>query len=589
MINKRLVKMVPGSMGRVGRSVAVQWLGLVANIVTIFIIGRTLGLVWEGDVAARDLMLCAVVTLVAIALRFGVALVTARLSFLASEQVKLSLRERIYAKLLALGPAYHQQVATSEAVQIAVEGVDQLEIYFGKYLPQLFYSLLAPLTLFVVLAFVNLPAAGVLLACVPLIPISIMAVQKFAKKLLAKYWGGYTRLGDGFLENLQGLTTLKIYGSDEVKNQEMNERAEDFRKITMRVLIMQLNSITLMDLIAYGGAALGIIVAVGQYQAGHVDFAGAFCIILLAAEFFIPLRLLGSFFHIAMNGMAASEKIFNLLDLPVDSAGTMTEVDLHQGITLSSVGFSYDGERTVLADIDLQATTGITAIVGESGSGKSTIAALLTGRNVGYTGSVTIVGAEVSDLAPGTLAETVTLVSHNAYLFKGTVRENLLIAAAGASDEDLWKALTTVKLDEFFRGEAGLDTELNAEAANLSGGQRQRLALARALLHDSPVYVFDEATSNIDVESENAIVAAVHTMARHKTVIMISHRLANVVAADKIYVMDRGQIVADGHHSELLAEGGLYTRLYNTQRELEALAGEEEELCPNNLNVAVAV
>ena len=485
------------------------------------------------------------------------------------------LRQKIYEKLLRLGPAYHQQVGTSETVQVAVEGVDQLEIYFGKYLPQLFYSLLAPLTLFCVLAFVNLPSALVLLACVPLIPVSIMAVQKLAKKLLAKYWGKYTSLGDGFLENLQGLTTLKIYGSDEAKNDEMNARAEDFRRVTMRVLIMQLNSVTLMDLIAYGGAALGIIVSISQYLAGNMGFVGCFAIILLAADFFIPLRMLGSFFHIAMNGMAAGDRIFRLLALPEPECGAVTDLDLGRGITLSGVGYSYDGERTVLRDISLAAGGGITAIVGESGCGKSTIAAILSGRNKGYTGSVALGGAQLADIDAETLARTVTLVPHNAWLFTGTVRQNLLMARPNATDAELWDALRRVRLDAFLQGEQGLDTPLAERGSNLSGGQCQRLALARALLHDSPVYIFDEATSNIDAESENDIMEVIWELGRRKTVLLISHRLANVVPADAIYVMENGAVAEQGRHETLLAQHGHYARLYRTQQKLERAARKE--------------
>jgi ABC-type transport system involved in cytochrome bd biosynthesis fused ATPase/permease subunit len=429
--------------------------------------------------------------------------------------------------------------------------------------------MLAPLTLFLYLAQINLPSAVVLLICVSLIPVAIAAVQTWAKKLLSKYWGQYTALGDTFLENLQGLTTLKIYQADEFKQQEMNEQAERFRKITMKVLTMQLNSITIMDLIAYGGAALGVILAATQYQGGHVTLTGALLIILLAADFFLPMRLLGSYFHIAMNGMAASDKIFRLLDLPEPEHGA-NQVPADCTIVCRNVRFSYQEDREILHGIDLNFPQGsFTAIVGESGCGKSTLAALLMGRNRGYTGSITVGGVELRNISESSLMEKFTYVSHQSYLFKGTVRDNLLMGKPCAADGELWAALERANLADFLRGENGLDTQLTESAANLSGGQRQRLALARALLHDSPVYIFDEATSNIDVESENDIMAQIFDLAKTKTVLLISHRLANVVGADCIYALDNGSIAEYGTHSELLTQNGLYAKLWDVQQILE--------------------
>ena len=476
-----------------------------------------------------------------------------------------------------LGASYNEQVKTSEVVQVAVEGVDQLETYFGAYLPQFFYAMLAPLTLFAVLCFVNVPAAIVLLICVPLIPIAIAAVQTWAKKLLSKYWGQYTALGDTFLENLQGLTTLKIYQADEFKNKEMNVEAEKFRKITMKVLTMQLNSITIMDLIAYGGAALGVIMAVTQYTNNHVSLAGCLLIILLAADFFLPMRQLGSFFHIAMNGMAASDKIFRLLDLPEHKQKVSESFPLRHDIVCSGLQFSYEPDREILHGVDLRFPQGsFTALVGESGCGKSTIAAILMGRNKGYTGSVTIGGVELREVNESSLLRNITYVSHQSYLFKGTVRDNLLMGKPSATDDELWMVLERVNLAGFLKAEQGLDTPLLEKAGNLSGGQCQRLALARALLHNSPVYIFDEATSNIDVESENDIMAQIHRLAKTKTVLLISHRLANVVRADNIYVLDGGNIAEHGSHKELLQKHGLYERLWTAQQSLENYRKEGE-------------
>ena len=412
--------------------------------------------------------------------------------------------------------------------------------------------------------------------CVPLIPVSIVAVQKFAKKLLGKYWGRYAALGDSFLENLQGLTTLKIYQADGARHAAMNREAEHFRKVTMKVLTMQLNSIIVMDVIAYGGAALGIIVAAHEFNANRVTLPGALCIILLSADFFLPMRALGSYFHVAMNGMAASDKIFKLLDLPEGSAKT-AQLGADCAIACRDLHFGYTAEKETLHGLNLDFPQGsFTALVGESGCGKSTIAAVLTGRVSGYTGHVTIGGQELSAVSEASLLKNVTLVSLGSHLFKGTVADNLRMAAPGADDGALWGTLEQVNLADFLRSMDGLDTPLTEGGGNLSGGQRQRLALARALLHDSPVYIFDEATSNIDVESENDIMAGIHRLAGHKTVILISHRLANVTKADNIYVLDHGHPAGQGTHEALLAQGGLYADLWNRQQALENYGKEAQ-------------
>ncbi len=565
-------------------------------------------------------MITLAVAAVAVIIRFACTVTSSRMAYLSSKSVKKTLRDIIYRKLLRLGPSYKEQVKTSEIVQVAVEGVEQLETYFGAYLPQFFYACLAPLTLFVYLCFVNVPSAVVLLVCVPLIPVSIAAVQTWAKKLLSKYWGQYTALGDTFLENLQGLTTLKIYQADGFKHEEMNREAEKFCRITMKVLTMQLNSITIMDLIAYGGAALGVIMAATQFRAGKVSLSGCLLIILLSADFFIPMRQLGSFFHVAMNGMAASDKIFRLLDLPERGERTgvvpedcsivcaglcfsyresgpsdadMTPQNMSRGSSGTNLrradksssdgtmlgadeGASVSKEREVLHGIRMEFPKGgFISIVGESGCGKSTVAAILTGRNQGYGGSVKIGGVELSDIREEDLMKNITYVSHQSYLFKGTVRENLLMGKPDAPDPDLWAVLERVNLADFLRKEQGLDTVLSEKASNLSGGQCQRLALARALLHDSPVYIFDEATSNIDVESENDIMREIHSLAGKKTVILISHRLANVTASDKIYVMEKGKVAENGSHEELLARNGVYAGLWNVQQNLENYGNQQ--------------
>lgn len=569
MINKRLIGTVSESKNYIAGSVAAQWCSLAANVAMMGAVSYLLQGLYTQTVDSSQFAAAAGIAAAAVIIRFFCTVAASRMGYLSSKAVKRRLRELIYQKLLRLGSSYRQQVQTSEVVQVAVEGVDQLETYFGSYLPQFFYAMLAPLTLFLVLSFVNLPSAVVLLVCVPLIPIAIAAVQTWAKKLLSKYWSQYTALGDTFLENLQGLTTLKIYQADGFKHREMNEQSEQFRKITMKVLTMQLNSITIMDLIAYGGAALGIVMAVTQFRAERVELAGCLFIILLSADFFIPMRQLGSFFHIAMNGMAASDKIFRLLDLP-EPEQKLGTVPKDCSIVCRGLRFAYEGDREVLHGVDLEFPQGsFTAIVGESGCGKSTAASILMGYSQGYTGMVTVGGVSLAQISEESLMKHFTYVSHQSYLFKGTVRENLLMACPNAEDGALWAALERVKLADFLRGEQGLDTPLAERGANLSGGQCQRLALARALLHDSPVYIFDEATSNIDVESENDIMAEVHTLAKHKTVILISHRLANVVQADNIYVLEQGSVKENGTHAALLARRGLYARLWNAQQELE--------------------
>lgn len=575
MINKRLIGTVAESKKYIAGNVILQWCSLTANIALMLSISRMLAELFRGSASVQLFTVTGIVVILALAVRFFCSIGAAKMGYFSSKAVKKSLREKIYQKLLRLGSSYNEQVKTSEVVQVAVEGVDQLETYFGAYLPQFFYAMLAPLTLFVVLCFVNVAAAVVLLICVPLIPVAIAAVQTWAKKLLSKYWGQYTELGDTFLENLQGLTTLKIYQADAFKQQEMNEQAEKFRKITMKVLTMQLNSITIMDLIAYGGAALGVIMAVTQYQSGGVSLEGCLLIILLAADFFIPMRQLGSFFHIAMNGMAASDKIFRLLDLEETKPEITESFPSGHTIRCSGLSFSYEPDREILHSVDLTFPQGsFTALVGESGCGKSTLASILMGRNKGYTGSVSVGGVPLSSIQEESLLRNITYISHQSYLFKGTVRENLLMGKPGASDEELWAVLSRVNLAEFLKAEQGLDTRLLEKASNLSGGQCQRLALARALLHDSPVYIFDEATSNIDVESENDIMREIHELAKSKTVILVSHRLANVVGADHIYVLDHGIVAESGSHEELLAHHGLYERLWSAQQTLEQFGKE---------------
>ena len=575
MINKKLLSFDRGALRYVGLNVLFQWLGMLCNVVFVTAVARLIGAAFAGSLTSALLWQQLVLCLVTVPLRFGFTMLASGMSDKASKDVKRTLRSNIYAKLTRLGSNYTETVATSEVVMLASEGVEQIDTYFAKYLPQLFYSLLAPVTLFVLLVGVHARSAIILLCCVPLIPMSIVAVQKFAKKLLNKYWGEYTTLGDSFLENIQGLTTLKIYQADGWKHEQMNAQAERFRKITMRVLTMQLNSVTLMDLMAYGGAGLGIISAVSAFAKGQLSLTATLTIVLLAADFFLPLRLLGSYFHIAMNGAASAEKIFKLLaaDEPADGDRVPGE---DTALRLEHVTFGYEKDRTILHEVSLTIPQGsFVSLVGESGCGKSTIAALLAGSRTGYTGSVTLGGVPVGELQQEQRLHTLTVVPHNATIFKGTVEENLRMAKPDAAESELWAALEQVNLADFCRSQNGLQTALHEGGSNLSGGQRQRLAMARALLHDTPIYLFDEATSNVDAESENDIMAAIHSLAGKKTVILISHRLANVVDSDCIYVLDKGCIVEQGKHADLLAAQGAYSRLYTAQKQLETLGKED--------------
>lgn len=577
MIDKGLVGMVPDSKKYIAGNVVLMWCSLVANIVMMSGIALLLQKLFFKTADSRDIVLFAGLVAAVNVARYFLTTGASRMSYLSVRAVKKTLREQIYQKLLKLGMSYREELKTSEIVQVAVEGVEQLETYFGAYLPQFFYAMAAPLTLFIVLLPVSVPAAVLLFVCVPLIPVAIALVQTWAKKLLSRYWDQYTALGDTFLENLQGLTTLKVYQTDGIRHAKMNEESEKFRKITMKVLTMQLNSITIMDIVAYGGAALGIVVALLQYRGGHTGFGGCLLIILLSADFFLPMRQLGSFFHIEMNGMAASGKMFRLLELKEEQQEKKQEIpDTEALIRLDEVCFSYEPGREILHDISMELKPGsFTAIVGESGSGKSTLASVLTGQNKRRKGTLTIGGVDFDDISEESRMRHITYVSHNSYLFGGTVRDNLLMAKPDASEEELWQVLEQTKLSDFLKSERGLDTVLTAQASNLSGGQRQRLALARALLHDSPVYLFDEATSNIDVESENDIMEQIIALAQKKTVIVISHRLANTVTADRIYVLADGKLAEQGTHEKLLEKQGVYASLWNTQQALEHIKKEE--------------
>lgn len=570
MFHKRLIKEFRENQKNIWGMVLTQWVMLIANVVLMLQTATFIAGMVRGENLQNQSIRLLVTLAVVVVVRSLMSPLNSKLSFEASKQVKARLRTMVYEKMMRLGSSYKEYFQTSEVVQITTEGVEQLEIYFGKYMPQFFYSMLAPVTLFVIVGTMSLKVAVVLLICVPLIPLSIVAVQKFAKKMLAKYWGTYTEMGDSFLECLQGLTTLKIYQADERYAKRMDEEAEKFRKVTMRVLIMQLNSISIMDLVAYGGAAVGIILSILEYQKGVIGLAQCFFIIMISAEFFLPLRLLGSFFHIVMNGNAAADKIFRLVDLEEDQGEKSAEMEGESDeIAFSNVSFSYEAKKKVLEGISFRAGHGLTALVGESGCGKSTTTLLLMGDRRADEGQIFIGDMPIDKMDLKALRRKITRIRHDSYLFAGTIRENLLMGKEDATETQMKEALREVNLSDFVEKSGGLDFVLLEKASNLSGGQKQRLSLARALLHDTPIYIFDEATSNVDVESENDIMAVVRKLAKTKTVLLISHRLANVVSADQIYVLKDGMIVEKGQHEVLCKEDGYYHRLFRQQSALE--------------------
>jgi len=575
MIKIRLIKLLSHAQKFVFLQVLCQWVSLLCQIVVVFCITDIVQRVFAAEPIAPIVPLYAGAAALCFAVRFACDRLYAASSYKASADVKITLRKHMFEKLLRLGASYRDSAPTAEIVQLASDGVEQLEVYFGKYLSQFCYSLLAPLTLFAVLSFVSVKASAVLLLCVPLIPLSIVVIMKIAKFLLRKYWALYAKLGDGFLENLQGLTTLKIYRADEQRAAEMDKEAENFRRITMKVLSMQLNSTSVMDIMAYGGAAAGMILALSEFAHGGLTLGGCLMIVLLAAEFFIPLRLLGSFFHVAMNGMAASDKIFALLDateaLKPSAIGSVSG----STIEFSGVSFAYSPERKILNDVSLVCKPeSLTAIVGKSGCGKSTIAGLIMTRNKGYSGSIRFGNAELSSLDESTVMNAVTLVTHESYLFKGTVEYNLRTGKQNATEAEMENVLRKVNLWEFLQTQRGLQTELAEKGSNFSGGQCQRLALARALLHDSGTYVFDEATSNIDAESEKMIMDVIKEAAQKKTIVFISHKLSNVADASRIYMLDAGRVIESGTHGELIKQNGAYAALYGEQHFLETYAAE---------------
>lgn len=566
MFDKELLKLIGGNKKYVVYTVLLMVLGMLANIGITASVCRAVYFLIEGYEPLAYIY-PAVTAVVAIIVRYIASRCTGSLKDMLGRKVKKDLRERTYDKILKLGVRSTDGMSMAGLTQVSMEGIEQLDLYYSTYLPQFFFSMIAPILLFCICVGIDWRTSLVLLACVPLIPVSIVAVSKYAKKIFAKYWGKYTSMGDAFLDSVQGLKELKIFKADAVRHKKMNASAEEFRKITMKVLVMQLASTTIMDLVAYGGAGAGIALAIVGLMNGLAPAAALF-LVLVAVEFFLPLRSLGSAFHVAMNGASAGRKIISLLNLP-DPVWGKEEVTGTQ-LKLENVTFSYDGKRDVLKNVSMTfPENGMTAIVGESGCGKSTVVNVLIGAYRPKAGEVTVGGKPLESVTRESYYSHIASVSYNTYIFNDSVRANFQLAKKNVSDEEIWAALEKVNLAGFIKENGGLDKVITEDANNVSGGQKQRLALAVNLVADKDIYVFDEATSNIDVESEAIIMRNIKAMSAQKAVIVISHRLANVVPADNIYFMEECEVKEHGSHAQLMNAQGGYAKLFNAQKELE--------------------
>lgn len=567
MIDKELMQLLGENKKYIGRTVCSMLLGLCANLGITMCICQAIRIVLEGRDAGKYVWLVAAAA-VALLVRYSCTRYTAKLKDCIGREVKRDLRAKTYEKIVQLGTRSTSEMSMAGLTQISMEGIEQLDLYFSSYIPQFFYAMLAPVLLFLITVRMDWKVAVVLLCCVPLIPVSIVAVSKWAKKIFAKYWDKYTAMGDYFLDSVQGLKELKIFRADARQHERMNERAEEFRVITMKVLTMQLASTTIMDLVAYGGAGIGIAFTVMDLAGGKISAATAIFLMLVAVDFFLPLRAFGSAFHVAMNGVSAGKKILRLLEMqePIWGEAHVAGTELE----LSHVSFSYDGEREVLKDVCMTfPKNGMTAIVGESGCGKSTIVGIANGTLVPVSGSVQIGGKQVAELSRKEYYSHLAVVSYNTYVFHDTVRNNFRLAGADITEEQMKDALKKVNLWNFIEANGGLNLVISEDAANISGGQKQRLALAVNLASEKEIYIFDEATSNIDIESETIIMKNIRELSKRANVIVISHRLENVVPADRIYYLEHGVVKEMGTHEELMRQSGGYASLYSRQKDLE--------------------
>lgn len=567
MIDKELFKLIGGNKKYIFTAVLTQVIGLVANVA---VTGSVCYAVYLLTVSAAysEFVYPLIGAVLGIAIRYICSRLTGEIKDKLGRQVKKDLRERVYDKIVKLGVRTTDGMSMAGLTQVAVEGVEQLDLYYSSYLPQFFFAMIAPVVLFLICVRIDWRTSLVLIACVPLIPVSIVAVSRYAKKIFAKYWGKYTSMGDKFLDSVQGLKELKIFMADEKQHQRINESAEEFRVITMKVLVMQLASTTIMDLVAYGGAGAGIALAICGTAFWGLNPIAALFLCLVAVEFFLPLRAFGSAFHVAMNGASAGKKIISLLNAPDPEWGEKSVGG--KEIKLTDVTFSYDGKRDVLKNVSMTfPEKGMTAIVGESGCGKSTVVNMLVGAFRPQSGEVTVGGKQLEKLSRENWYSHLSAVSYNTYIFNESVRDNFKLAKESVTDEEIYSALEKVNLKEFISENGGLDKVITEDANNISGGQKQRLALAVALLSDKDIYVFDEATSNIDIDSEGIIMKNIKAISENKSVIVISHRLANVVTSDNIYYMEDGEVRECGSHESLMSAKQGYARLYNAQKTLE--------------------
>jgi ATP-binding cassette subfamily C protein len=577
MLNSKLIRLAHGSRKWIALCVLAEFVSLVSNIIIVITVAGLIEKSILESVSIVDVTTGLMVILAAILLRYLFIRIKGNLSYLCSSGIKSSLRGSIYRKLLELEMDSTRSAGTSSIVAASVEGVEALEVYFSRFLPQLFYSLFAPVLLFAVISRYSQMAAMAMFFCVPIIPLSIVAVMRRARKQMRNFWKDYERLGAYFLESLQGLTTLKVFSRDFEREGLLQEKSWTFRNSTMKVLSLQLSSITVMDLIAFGGVAAGILIAVLFPTTSSRSISAAVIVLVLSSEFFVPLRILGSYFHAAMNGVAAADRIFELLNARIDRPAAVSSAPLSSEIIFKNVSFSYDSQRPILRDISFSMPIkGITAIVGKSGSGKSTLTNLLLGFNQPQTGQIIFGGCDIGTIERKDLRRRITLVPQNSYMFSGTVRYNLQMSRKEASEDEMLEALHMSGflsvLKEF---PEGLDTQVGERGSRLSGGQRQRLSLARSILLDADVYVFDEVTSNVDVESENHIMKAIHELSKRKSVLIISHRLYAIKEADNILVLEQGRLIDKGSHGELLSRSGLYAKMYEEQLRYEKLGRDD--------------
>lgn len=577
MLNSKLIRLAHGSRKWIALCVLAEFVSLVSNIIIVITVAGLIEKSILESVSIVDVTTGLMVILAAILLRYLFIRIKGNLSYLCSSGIKSSLRGSIYRKLLELEMDSTRSAGTSSIVAASVEGVEALEVYFSRFLPQLFYSLFAPVLLFAVISRYSQMAAMAMFFCVPIIPLSIVAVMRRARKQMRNFWKDYERLGAYFLESLQGLTTLKVFSRDFEREGLLQEKSWTFRNSTMKVLSLQLSSITVMDLIAFGGVAAGILIAVLFPTTSSRSISAAVIVLVLSSEFFVPLRILGSYFHAAMNGVAAADRIFELLNARIDRPAAVSSAPLSSEIIFKNVSFSYDSQRPILRDISFSMPIkGITAIVGKSGSGKSTLTNLLLGFNQPQTGQIIFGGCDIGTIERKDLRRRITLVPQNSYMFSGTVRYNLQMSRKEASEDEMLEALHMSGflsvLKEF---PEGLDTQVGERGSRLSGGQRQRLSLARSILLDADVYVFDEVTSNVDVESENHIMKAIHELSKRKSVLIVSHRLYAIKEADNILVLEQGRLIDKGSHGELLSRSGLYAKMYEEQLRYEKLGRDD--------------